>query len=85
VPVENRDKAALFIPFHKLNCQGERKGFSPFTALNVTMAKPDWQVVKDILERFQGQTNSVKALEIVKVLSRRIRQRRNKRKIPKRS
>jgi hypothetical protein len=48
------------------------------------MAKPDWQVVKEILERFHGQTNSVKALEIVKVLGRRIRQRRNKRKSPKR-
>jgi hypothetical protein len=44
------------------------------------MAKADWQVVKEILERFQGQTNSVKALEIVKVLSRRIRRRRSKRK-----
>jgi hypothetical protein len=48
------------------------------------MAKSDWQVVKEILERFHGQTNSVKALEIVKVLSRRIRQRQNKRKTAKR-
>jgi hypothetical protein len=60
-----------------------RKVISPSTALNLTMAKPDWQVVKEILERFQGQTNSVKALEIVKVLGRRIRQRQRKRKTPK--
>jgi hypothetical protein len=60
-----------------------RKVISPSTALNCYMAKPDWQVVKEILERFQGQTNSLKALEIVKVLGRRIRQRQRKRKTPK--
>jgi hypothetical protein len=43
-------------------------------------AKPDWQVVQQIIEQFQGQTNAVKAMRIVKVLGKRIRHRQRKKK-----
>jgi hypothetical protein len=43
-------------------------------------AKPDWQVVKEVIERFHGQTNAVKAMRIVKVLGKRIRHRQRKKK-----
>jgi hypothetical protein len=40
------------------------------------MAKPDWQIVHEILERSSGKNTITTAKMIVQVLGKRIRQRR---------
>lgn len=40
------------------------------------MAKPDWQIVQEVLDRSKGKDSAVIAKEVVKVLGKRIRQRR---------
>ena len=39
--------------------------------MSMSMAKISWQMVKEILDRYEGQTRTVTAMEIVRALDKK--------------